>query len=195
MKPAQMQLGKIAEVQLGITLRGVDASRNNPTGTHQLVRISDISDEGAICIREPKLIRLDEVSATRSELRAGDVLLAARGVRMTAAVFDGLFPAVAGGQFCIIRPDADRLLPAYLRWFLNLPSTQEALIARTRGTYIKSLPVGSLAELGIPVPSIGQQRVIATIHELRLREKHLMENLAARRAVLVDRTILQSLQS
>jgi len=195
MKPEQFHLGEVADVQLGITLRGTDASRHDPAGTHQLVRIGDVSDDGELRISEPNLVRLDDPTANRSELRAGDVLLAARGTRMTAAVFDGSFPAVAGSQFCIIRPNVDRLLPAYLLWFLNLPSTQEKLIARARGSYVRSLPVGSLAELDVIIPSPAKQRSIAKLHELRLREKQLMETLAARRAVLIDRTLFQSLQS
>ena len=195
MKPEQFHLGEVADVQLGITLRGTDASRHDPAGTHQLVRIGDVSDDGELRISEPNLVRLDDPTANRSELRAGDVLLAARGTRMTAAVFDGSFPAVAGSQFCIIRPNVDQLLPAYLRWFLNLPSTQEKLIARARGSYVRSLPVGSLAELDVIIPSPAKQRSIAKLHELRLREKQLMEALAARRAVLIDRTLFQSLQS
>ena len=85
MKPAQAQLREVADVQLGIALRGADASRHDPTGTHQLVRIGDLSEDGSLRIAEPNLIRLDEVTAHRSGLRAGEVLLAARGTRMTAA--------------------------------------------------------------------------------------------------------------
>lgn len=194
MKPAQAKLGEVATVQLGITFRGADAARHDPAGTHRLIRIGDLSEDGEIQPAEPNLVRLDDATAARAELRDGDVLVAARGTRMTAAVFDGSFPAVVGSQFCLIRPDSERLLPDYLRWFLNLPATQENLIARSRGSYVRSLPAGSLAELDLLIPSLGAQRSIAKIHELRLREKHLMATLAARRALLVDRTLLQSLQ-
>lgn len=194
MKPGTAQLREVADVQLGLTLRGADASRHHDAGTHQLVRIGDISEDGAIRITEINLVRLDEATAGRSELRAGDVLVAARGTRMTAALFDGSFTAIAGSQFCIIRPHAEYLLPAYLRWFLNLPSTQESLVARARGSYVRSLPAGALAELEVLIPPPAHQRAITKIHELRLREKNLMATLASRRAVLVDRLMLQSLQ-
>lgn len=195
MKPAQAQLREVADVQLGITLRGTDASRHDPSGTHQLVRIGDLSEDGSLRIAEPNLIRLDALTAHRSELRAGEVLLAARGTRMTAAVFDGGFLAVAGSQFCVIRPHGGVLLPAYLRWFLNLPSTQESLNARARGSYVRSLPVNALGELQIPLPPLPRQHTISELHELRLREKQLMETLASRRAILIDHAILQSFQA
>lgn len=194
MKPAQVKLGEVAAVQLGITFRGADAARHDPDGTHQIIRIGDISEDGDIRHGEPNLVRLDDASIARGELRDGDVLVAARGTRMTAAVFDGSFAAVVGSQFCIVRPNADRLLPDYLRWFLNLPATQENLLSRARGSYVRSLPSSALADLEIRIPSIARQRAIAKIHELRLREKHLMSQLAERRALLIDRTLFQSLE-
>jgi len=134
-------------------------------------------------------------TAHRSELRAGEVLLAARGTRMTVAVFDGSRPSVAGSQFCVIRPHAGVLLPAYLRWFLNLSSTQENLNARARGSYVRSLPASALGEFEIPLPPLPRQRAIAELHELRLREKYMMETLASSRATLIDRVILHSFQA
>lgn len=195
MKPAQAQLREVADVQLGITLRGADASRHDPAGTHQLVRIGDLSEDGSLRIAEANLIRLDEVTAHRSGLRAGEVLLAARGSRMTAAIFEGGPPAVAGSQFLVIRPHSGVLLPAYLRWFLNLASTQEDLNARARGSYVRSLSSGALGELTIPLPPLPRQRALAELHALRLHEKHLMKTLTSRRAILIDHAILQSLHA
>lgn len=185
----------MAEVLLGITLRGTDSSRHDPNGTHQLLRIGDLTDDGSLHVTEPNLIRLDDATAHRSGLRAGEVLLAARGTRMTAAVFDGGISAVAGSQFLVIRPHGGVLLADYLRWFLNLPSTQEALSVRARGSYVRSLSSAALGELDIPLPPLPRQRAIAELHNLRLREKHLMATLAAHRATLIDRSILQSLRA
>jgi type I restriction enzyme S subunit len=193
MKPAQVQLLEVADVQLGITLRGADSSRHRPDGTHQLIRIGDLSDDGFLRISEPNRIKLDEATAHRSGLRAGEVLLAARGTRMTAAVFDGGVPAVAGSQFLVLRPHSGELLPAYLRWFLNLPSTRENLNAHARGSYAPSLSSGALGKLQIPLPPLPRQRAIAELYELGLREKQLMESLTAQRATLINHSILQFL--
>lgn len=195
MKPAQAQLREVSTVALGITLRGADASRHDPDGTHQLIRIGDLSEDGTIQPREANRVKLDVETARRYALRAGDVLLAARGTRMTAAVFDGDYLAVAGGQFLVIRPQESALLPGYLRWFLNLPSSQDNLAARTRGSYVRSLPANALGELEIPIPPIPQQHAIAALHALRLREKDLMARLAARRAVFLDQSILHSFRA
>ena len=195
MRPAEAQLHEIADIQAGLTLRGADASRHDPAGTHQLIRIGDLSDDGRLHATEPNLVSLDPATAARFALRPNDVLLAARGTRMTAAIFEGTFPAVVGSQFLVIRPHLEAVLPTYLHWFLNLSYTQENLNTRARGTYVRSLPASSLGELEIPLPPLPRQRAIAELHALRLHEKHLMLTLADRRALLVDRTILHSLQS
>ena len=188
-------LFELADVQTGITLRGANASRHQLDGTHHLIRIGEVSDDGILQIGEPNLVKFDATLAARYTLRSGDVLLAARGTRMTATVFDGVVTAVAGGQFCVIRPKRDCLLPDYLRWFLNLSTTQEVLNALARGTYVRSLPAKSLATLSLPVPPIPQQRAIADLHNLRLHEKGLMVRLANLRATLVDGSLVRSLQS
>ncbi len=182
-------------MQLGLTLRGADSSRHNPEGTHQLIRIGDISDDGYLRVSEPNLVKLDTDTASRSALREGEVLLAARGSRMTAAIFPGGTPAVAGGQFVVIRAHGGVVLPGYLRWFLNLPATQENLNARARGSYVRSLPASALGELEIPLPPIPRQQAIAELHELGLREKQLMASLVGQRTTLINTAILKSLRA
>ena len=195
MKPALAQLREVASVALGITLRGADASRHDPSGTHQLIRISDLSEDGVLHPSAPNLITPPPELTARFTLRRGDVLLAARGSRMTAGLFDYAHPSVAGGQFLVIRPRLDTLLPDYLRWFLNLPQTQETLIGGARGSYVRSLPASALGELAVPIPPLPQQHAIAALHALRLHEKDLMARLAARRAVFLDQSVLHSFRA
>ncbi|MCF7734223.1 MAG: restriction endonuclease subunit S [Cephaloticoccus sp.] len=195
MKPAQAQLREIAEIGVGITLRGADASRHDPKGTHQLIRISDVSSDGTLQLSEPKQLKLDAETARRYTLRAGEVLVAARGMRMTATVFDGHYLAVAGGQFLVVRPQDGVILPDYLRWFLNLPATQEILISRARGSYVRSLPAKALGTLEIPLPPLPRQRMIAEVDRLRVHEKEFMQRLADRRAFYLDQCLVKTLRS
>jgi hypothetical protein len=183
------KLQNVADVQLGITLRGADAARHVQGGSHQLLRIGDLSEDGDLRITSQNLILLNQVNADHFGLRGGDVLLAARGTRMTAAVFKGGFTAVAGSQFCVIRVK-QAILPAYLHWFLNLPETQEKLASGARGTYVKSLPASILRELTIPVLPLPKQKMIAELHELRLSEKRLVAKLVDLRARVVDQSAL-----
>jgi hypothetical protein len=193
MKPAQVKLGQIAEVQLGITLRGTDAARHDPSGTHHLIRIGDLTEDGGLQIATLNLIKLDDNAADRFGLRQGEVIMASRGVRVTAAVFDGSRPAVAGNQFCVLRLKSSAILPAFLRWFLNLAATQEKLRACMTGSYVRSLPVGAVADLVVPFPGVDQQRAVVALDALRVREKRLLGQIATKRSQFVDYTILHVL--
>lgn len=186
------KLGEVADIQLGITLRGSDASRHDPAGTHRLIRISDLSDDGSVSFGEPSLIKLSPTDANRYEVKPGEVLLAARGTRMTAAVFyGGDGPCVVGGQFLVIRPRNHAIEPEYLRWYLNLPSIQEKLLSFARGSYVRSLPAKDLVELEIPLPPLAHQHAVAELNRLRIREKELMLRLAEKRGTYVDHSVLQ----
>jgi restriction endonuclease S subunit len=188
-------LWELAEIQTGITLRGPDTSRKASDGTHRLIRIGDVSSEGVISRQSSARIKVPEKDTGKFDLNMGNVLLAARGSRLTAAVFNLDEPAVAGSQFIIIRirPQWLGLRPGFLVWFLNLPTVQEQLAARMRGTYIRSLPASVLAQLQVPVPDGAKQDAIIALNDLRIHEKVLMEQLAHQRSQLVEQLAITSI--
>ena len=188
-------LHELADVLTGLTLRGPDTSRHDPAGTHRLIRIGDVSPEGIISAQSSSRIKVTDKDAERFELKLGNVLVAARGSRLTAAVFEGDGPAVAGSQFIIvrIRPHWLGLNPGFLAWYLNLSSIQEELEKRMRGTYIRSLPARTLANLQVPVPDHAKQRAIAELSHLRIQEKQLMDRLSHQRSQLIDQLSIQSI--
>lgn len=190
----QVPLREIASVALGITLRGADASRHDPEGTHRLIRIGDISEDGVLCHDDISLISPEPDAASRYALWRGDVLVAGRGSRATAAIFEDSRSSIASGQLLVIRPNQDAVVPEYLCWYLNLARTQESLAAEARGSYIRSISTSTLAELRVPLLPLPRQRLIAEISALRLREKELMTRLVARRAELVDNTLQRLLR-
>lgn len=188
-------LRELADIQTGITLRGPDTSRKAADATHRLIRIGDVSPEGVISRQSTARIKVPEKDIGKFDLKPGNVLLAARGSRLTAAVFDLDEAAVAGSQFIIIRirPQWLGLRSGFLAWYLNLPVIQEQLAAGMRGTYIRSLPAGTLSMLQIPVPDGAKQEAITNLYDLRIREKALMEQLAHQRSQLITQLAITSI--
>lgn len=178
------QLENIADVQLGLTLRGRDASRPCPGGKLQLIRIGDLTPEGRIDTPAPHLIGVSPDSVRPYLLEPGDVLVANRGQRATAALFLQDNPAVVGTQFAIIRPKRDRILNSYLHWYLNRPETQTALLAKARGTYVRSVPVTELRKLEIQVPPLRVQQQLVELEELHQTEMNLVNQINAQRQLL-----------
>lgn len=190
---AQVKLGDVANVQLGFTLRGENATQHDPQGTHRLIRISDIRETGALTLGHEPLVALDEATAERAALVAGDVLVIARGARLTAAAFSGEVPAIAGNQFCVVRPLADRLDSLYLRFFLNLPATQNTLLASSRGTHLPAISARMLAELELPLPPLERQAKFGALDELRLQEAELRHRLDTKRGYWIHQTLQHAL--
>ncbi|NOY49448.1 MAG: restriction endonuclease subunit S, partial [Chlorobi bacterium] len=92
-------------------------------------------------------------------LEKGDVLFAAKGTKNFAAWYeDDEIPAVASTSFFVIRLNDKNVLPGYLTWFLNHPSTQQLLKTHARGTSIASISKAVLSELEIPIPNIRKQQ-------------------------------------
>ena len=181
-------LHELADVLTGITLRGESAARNDPAGTHRLVRISDLSSDGVIGEGSPGRVRVEARDAERYTLRRGDVLVAARGSRLTAAVFERDERAVAGSQFLVVKILRQHLAlsAGFLAWYLNLPAIQEQLASEMRGSYVRSLPAGVLSRLQVPIPDHRKQAAIVNLVALQREENRLIRQITERRAQLIQ---------
>ena len=84
--------------------------------------------------------------AERYLVSQGDVLFLSRGQRTCAVpILQTLENTVASYYFFILRPDADRVEPEYLAWFINQPTTQACLERLQRGSHIKIIPKSAFA--------------------------------------------------
>ena len=97
-------IGTLAEIRMGVTLRGRDATRPDPQGSCRMIRISDISDDGVL--QSDDLLQFEPGEKIRQELflRPGDILFPNRGTRTTACVFDlRETNVIVGAQFFDLR--------------------------------------------------------------------------------------------
>jgi hypothetical protein len=184
-----LPLANLADVSSGLTLRGSDAAKAAADGNYHLLRIGDLREDGCIQIDAPAKIKIDPNVGAKHRLRVGDVVVACKGSRATAAVFDSSFPTVAGGQFFVVKQKTDRLLPGYLRWYLNLSETQSRLMESARGSFVQAVPVAAMREFEIELPSLEMQHRIVRLHELHNEEQRLMKLIAAKRSQLVQTQI------
>ena len=123
-------------------------------------------------------------------LREGDVLFAAKGTRNFAAVYENHNqPAVASTTFFVIRLLSDIVLPQYLAWLLNNPTSQSFLKRNALGSAMASLPKAVLDELEIVVPSLHLQRCILEITRLEKKEKSILLKIAELRQTQIQKHI------
>jgi restriction endonuclease S subunit len=187
------KLGSIAEIRMGATLRGRDATRPVPNGRFRLVRIGDISQDGQLQTDQFDRINPGESISTDLLLKSGDVLFPNRGTRTTACVFRLSYQdALAGAQFFIVRPDRHLLLPEYLAWYLRSEEAARHFDERRTGTHVKIIQRDALTELDVPLPPVKVQRQIVEVSELQMSERYLTERIAELKTKLINGQLIQA---
>lgn len=174
-----VELSAIAEIRMGATLRGRDATRPVSTGSCHFVRIGDISQDGELLTNE--LIRIEPNEAIKDDLflRSGDVLFPNRGVRTTALVYRlEASRALVGAQFFVLRPKASRVLPEYLGWYLRSDVAARYFEGKRKGSYVQIIQRSDLADMEMPLPSLEVQQKIVEAASLALKARHIEERMA-----------------
>lgn len=172
-------IGTIAEIRMGVTLRGRDATRPDPQGSCRMFRISDISDDGVL--QSDDLLQFEPGEKIRTELllRPGDILFPNRGTRTTACVFDlRETNVIVGARFFIIRVNPNVVLPAYVAWFLRSTAAATHFNEHRKGTLVQTLQRKDIEELSILIPSLSRQAAIIALDALALQERQLSTELA-----------------
>ena len=171
-------LEDIAEVRTGLTLRGKDASlRTSEEGLH-LLRISDLTETGHIQIENEHIIEASPAISEKYQVKEGDIVVANRGSRTTAAIVTNDIQAVAGGQLFTIRPKTDEFLSGYLHWLLNSPPTQNRLTSQLRGSYVQTMPISVMRKLEVAIPPLETQHKIQELADLAGRERQLVKKIS-----------------
>ena len=129
-------------------------------------------------------------------LRLGDVLVAAKGANHFAVAYKGIIkPAVASSMFIVLRiKDVNTLLPEFLTWFINNPTTQAILAGNEKGTSIPAINKGDLESLEISLPSVQKQQSILKIQALRQKEISLQKQKDVLTEQYIHQIILNTLK-
>jgi type I restriction enzyme S subunit len=102
----------------------------------------------------------------RSELRAGDVVLAIRGSFDRAAVVPAALEGANVSRDVARIAPLPELDPTYLAYFLGSPAAFAAFTAAARGVAVRGVNIGDLRKLRVPMPSLDvQRRIVAEIDE------------------------------
>ena len=191
-----VQLHQIAEVRMGVTLRGRDATRLATNGSCFMIRISDLSDEGQLTTEELHQFEPGEVLKTDYFLRLGDVLLPNRGNRCTAYVYDlPLTNVLVGAQFYIVRPDTAKVSADFLAWFLRTEKAASHFALRRKGTLVQTVQRKDVLELELPLPNLTKQHQVTSLDALAIRERQLSTQLAQLKATYLQRSMLRAVSA
>ncbi|HCS21264.1 MAG TPA: restriction endonuclease subunit S [Bacteroidetes bacterium] len=180
-------LKDITKIQTGLFAK--------PSGNGEVVYLqSKHFDENGHLLGELHPDLLSEGISQKHLLKDGDVLFAAKGTKNFAAVYEGHNPtAVASTSFFVIRLTDTTILPEYLMWFLNHPTTQTILKNSARGTDIPSIRKSVLEDLEISIPSLAKQRLVIRLATLAKKEYELRLAILQQRKQFIEQQIINAL--
>jgi len=91
----------------------------------------------------------------------------------------------------LIRVKTDIIMPAYLQWFLNLPTTQATFAKQAEGTSVRMISKATLDALEIPVPPLVRQKEIVELANWVTQEERLTQELLRQRKRFVQGILLR----
>jgi len=162
---------------------------HDPQGDVAVIQMKDIDDANLLHAEEVIRVTLPK-GKTHHLLCAGDLLFRSRGRSNGAAqVLEGIGPAVLSAPMLLIRPH--KVLPAYLCWYINAPTTQAQLAALAEGTSVRMISAEALKALEVPLPSLATQQRIVQAAALAEQEQTLLARIATLRQRLTTHMLMK----
>lgn len=152
--------------------------------------MKDVSAQSALDINGA--IRTQVKAPDVHRLAVGDLVIKSRG-NTHCAVVEAIpkLPLVAAIPLFVLRPDRQRIIPAFLHWVLNHPRTQAKLAATAVGTYVPTVAKPSIEGLRFELPSLEQQELIVRVADLADRERELLEAITRKRKDVTNQVLLR----
>lgn len=101
---------------------------------------------------------------------------------------------IASSHFFIIRPTSDKILPAYLFWFLNQQDTKKFIRSVAAGSSILNVKKSDLQDLEVPLPPLSMQQKISELTRLSERSKEIQQTIIEKTERLVEQITHQALK-
>lgn len=182
---ANRKIADIAAIRPGYLAR--EAVKSRADGTHHLLQLRDFNpDRSAIDLAS--LIRFTpDAPASARPIAPDEIVFLSRGNRFFAFAPAELPPAtLAAAYFFVLKP-IKGVLPGYLAWVLNQPSTLRTLsVSATSGAHMPVVRRADLENLEVPIPSLSVQRTIIDLDHLMRQEQGLLRDLAQKKRNLIN---------
>lgn len=183
-----MKLKDIAKVSSGATFRSrLEAS---PSGNIRVIQTRDLRDNTvlinrSVCInhREPKPDHL---------VKRGDIIFRPRGWINTAAlVQEDVGDTIVADPLFRVRPDIQQVVPGFLLWWINQPSSRAYFLSRLKHTTVRMVGKSDLEDLKVNLPPLERQNKIAELFNLFAREQRLLQSVMRYKARYVQGILMR----
>jgi len=180
----ELRLKEIAEISSGVTFRSrIETSFN---GGVRVIQMKDLGDDNFVhikgCIQiKHSVIKPDQI------VKIGDLIFRSRGQTNTVALLnEEVTDTILAAPLLRLRPNKFKVLPEYLLWWINQPSSQYYLISRSEGSTVKMVGKSGLEDMMVSLPPMEKQIKIAKFFYLSQQEQKLLEKLKYHKAILTQ---------
>ncbi|WP_180159991.1 restriction endonuclease subunit S [Acinetobacter sp. YH12054] len=184
----KVKLKEIASVQMGHSFRS--KLEPDPNGNISVIQMKDLTEDNRM--NDQELVQIDmQDLKEHHRVKLNDLAFRSRGQTNTAALIDQVpNDAVIAAPLLRIRVENNSIMPAYLCWFINQPSSQAVLQSKATGTAVRMIGKPAVEELEVIVPSLNVQQKIIEIYQLSINEQKLIKALAKKKEVLIDAILM-----
>jgi hypothetical protein len=183
-------LKELADAKMGVSFR----TRLEPdsAGEIAVIQMKDIDDADLLHPEDLIRVRMPNQKKESHFVQKGDLLFRSRGLtNTTSLIATDVQRMVLAAPMILIRVKTDIIMPAYLQWFLNLPTTQAILTKKSEGTSVRMISKTTLETLEVPVPSLGHQQRIVELANLVAEEERLTQELLKQRQRFIEGVLLR----
>lgn len=184
-----MRLKEIATVQVGQNFK--HRLENIKESSAYAVQMKDLTDDNRLNSDELYGIEAENVR-NKYLINKNDILFRSRGKTNTAVLIDqDISSTVVASPLFRIRVSGESVIPSYLCWYINHPSSQSYFTTMAKGTSVQMIDKRSIEDLSVSVPPIKVQRAIIDLDILSREEQRIMKELSYKRQFYMEVLLMQ----
>ncbi len=154
-------LNDIATIHIGYSVRS--SAKDTTTSDRRVIQMKDAWPD-----KIGQTLDFDRININKLPdhfpVRVGDLIFRPRGHHTTTVLIKQIMPStICSAPLMLIRVRSkEKVLPAYLNWFINSPRTQAVLDGYATGDKDRKISLTAIAGLEILVPTLVAQHHIMT---------------------------------
>lgn len=189
-----MKLFEFADIQSEYHSRGAIEARED--GSHFLLQARDVETHRLTCSTEGLARFTPALSRKDWPLQDGDILFMARRARnYTVPLRELPDPDLAAACFFIVPVTTEKVVPAYLSWYLNQAPAEHYFRQHSgRGVHMPVVTRQTLENIDVPLPSGEVQGKVTDLDALLRQEENLLAQLMEKRRQLITNTCFQAIR-
>ena len=184
------KLSEIANIQMGLVLSRKEAAIGSEN-YHSYMRLTlkSLDDSGVVNTEHAEPYQTNEELTDQIICKKDDVIIRIFTPLNPSIITQETAGLIIPSQLASIRIKSDLVLPKYVQFYLSQHKVLEKLSSEDTGTAQRSIKVGSLSKLEIPLPSIHDQKIICEIIALQKRREQLRRDLLEQEQLMMKSII------